>query len=661
MRFGPVPPKNLPEQDPIKVLMLAERWQRASYAQEKWATPAKVAVDMFEGRQWTAEQIAAMGRGRAALKFNIIAPLVRIVQGYFGNNKNDITFSPGQDTLSTEKVAEALTHLEKAIATGCHQEFVDIEVFLDGLISGRGYFNTQLDWSDNDLGEVKTEAADPFSIYPDPDASTYDLNATASFMQQAKWLSLDEIEGNLGKNAMELVRPWTKGQTPMGPLQTVNVNDEISPQRFFGMREDGDNNYWDNFYSMMGDFVDTHRKSIRAIETQYKVREPRNVFIDLETGDKRVIPDSWSADDIQKCIVYAQSVDNPVIVQHRMVERIHWTTMVADLIIYDAPSFYEGYTHTLYAPYFRRGVTRGMTEDLVDPQKEKNKRRSNRAEITARTANGGTMYHQDALDPIEEARLKKYGSTPGFNLKWKGTIKPERIDPAAPPVGQERLEADADEDARRISGVNEAALGNEDARATSGRAIEARQRQSVVSVQPYLDNFRRTKILLGVSHLSIIQRYYTEQRIYRITGEDGKQSQITINQAIQDPASGGKRILNDVTLGKYSAVVDTAPASATFLAAQFDEMMSLLKEVVPIITNPLMAPLAPLVFQASSLDNKEQWVAALQQIAQTPPPMQPGAPGAPPGGGQPAPGPQQVRPQAPPPQGGNVVQMPVRA
>ena len=39
MKFGPVPPKKLPQQDPSKVLLLAEKWQRAAYAQQRWAEP----------------------------------------------------------------------------------------------------------------------------------------------------------------------------------------------------------------------------------------------------------------------------------------------------------------------------------------------------------------------------------------------------------------------------------------------------------------------------------------------------------------------------------------------------------------------------------------------------------------------------------------------
>lgn len=89
-------------------------------------------------------------------------------------NKTDITFLPSHDMRASEDLAEALTRLEKVIAEGSRMPFVDSMIFLDGLVGGRGYFDTRPNFESNDLGEVKTEVADPFSVYPDPDASTYD-------------------------------------------------------------------------------------------------------------------------------------------------------------------------------------------------------------------------------------------------------------------------------------------------------------------------------------------------------------------------------------------------------------------------------------------------------------------------------------------------------
>lgn len=663
MKFGPVPPNRIPQQDPAKVMLLAERWQRSTFAHDKWATPAKEAVDFFEGRQYTDAQLAALKRQkRPALKFNIIAPIVRLVAGYHANNKSDIQFSPGHDNRSTDDVAETLSKLEKAAASDNMLEFVDPDVFMMGLISGRGFYDTRLDWEKNNLGEIKTSYLSPFMVKVDPDADTYDLNESASFIQIDKMVSIDEIEAAFGKNVAELVRPWTMGQTPHSPVMSQVVNGEIAPVRYFGQREDADTSYWDNFYSLLGDFVDTRRKTIRLIETQHKVRELRNVMIDLETGDMKALPLDWGADKIQKALLYAQLVNNPCQVEVRAVERQQWTTMCGDLLLYDAPSLYEGYTTTGYFPYFREGFTRGMVEDLVDPQKEKNKSRSNRVEIESKTANGGWMYHQDSLTPVQKQKLQQFGSTPGVDIEWKGAVdgKPQQIQPSTPSQAYRNLENDSDQDIRRISGVNESALGDTDISNQSGRAIEARQRQAVVSVKTYMDNFRRTKLLLGrYNHLPIFQTYYTEERIYRVTGEDGKKAPIYINQLLLDPVSNTKRILNDLTIGKYSVTVDDGPLSPSFEAAQFDEAMLILAKLGPALGN-YMPIFADLILGMSSLPRKQEWIDRLQKVmaamgipvdgdgAPVPGGMPMGAPGAAPGGAPPGGAP----PLALPAQGG---------
>jgi len=247
------------------------------------------------------------------------------------------------------------------------------------------------------------------------------------------------------------------------------------------------------------------------------------------------------------------------------------------------------------------------------------------------------MVHEDALTPENWIRHKRFSSTPGYTMKWKGEQRPEQIQPAASPVAHERLEKNADEDMRKISGINESALGELD-RVQSGRAIEARQKQAVIAIQLYMDNFARSKSLLGAKRLELIQNHYTEERIYRVLGEDGKYSQVVINRQQQDPSGGAMRILGDVTLGKYTAVVDQAPMSATFASAQFDEMMQLMEKMGPIIQQQLPM-FADLVIDMSTLPRKQEWIQRMQQAAQAAAAAQQAMPpgGAPAAGGAPPP------------------------
>jgi hypothetical protein len=81
---------------------------------------------------------------------------------------------------------------------------------------------------------------------------------------------------------------------------------------------------------------------------------------------------------------------------------------------------------------------------------------------------------------------------------------------------------------------------------------------------------------------------------------------------LADPASGGKRIINDVTVGKYIAEVDTAPLSATFAAAQFDEMMQLL-EMMGKAGLPI-GPFMDIVLAASSIPQKQEFIKRAQEM-----------------------------------------------
>jgi hypothetical protein len=242
-----------------------------------------------------------------------------------------------------------------------------------------------------------------------------------------------------------------------------------------------------------------------------------------------VLPDDWGQDKIQKALLWGEQIGNPL-----RVERA-WSSASSGPRSRRRHPLRRAVVlrplhHDRILPVFPRGVTRGMVEDLIDPQREKNKSRNARIEIEAKTANGGWKYHEDSLDPVQERNLKKFGSAPGVNIKWKGD-KAARADPAASAAdGLREARARADEDVRRISGINESALGEVDIAGASGRAIEARQRQAVVSVQMYMTTSSARRCCSARNHLYIIQNYYTEQRIYRITGDDGKDAQVMINQ-----------------------------------------------------------------------------------------------------------------------------------
>jgi hypothetical protein len=649
MRYGPTAPRGLPIQDPEKLLLLADRWARASAPHDRWAEEAKKCVDYVEGRQWAENVKRSVERqGRPVLTFNEIFPLVRLVLGYHRNNRSDIRAIPGYDGTGEEQIAEAISRVFKQTAEQNQMTAVDAEVFGDGITTARGYYDTRMCFESNDFGEIKTKSVDPFRVKVDPDLDDYDLNK-AGFVIRDEWACIDQIRDLYGQQAADLVMPLSKGLSQVGPIITPNAAaGDIHPIRTFGLEDNDLPEWWGQYNTVLGDYTDPLRRSIRVLEFQYWQTVPTRMFVDLETGDRSPIPDHWDQKKIEKALYFAELRGNPLFVRRQMQKRVRWTTIIGDMMVYDDWSPYDHFTLAGYFAWFRRGFTRGMVHDLISPQDEINKRHMAGVETVMRTANSGWMYHQDALDPVQERQLRNFGSAPGINIKWKGDKEPKRIQPAAPPTSYERLETNAEDKLRRISGVNEAALGEQD-KVQSGRALEAKQRQAVISLQVYMDNHKRTKELVGRQWLNLVQKHYTEQRVFRILGEDGKFMQTVINQEMRDPATGLTSKLNDVTAGKYSVQIDEAPLAASFANAQFEEAL-MLAEKMKIPPQAIM----DIIIDLSSIPRKEEVKQRMQTLLGTAAPVAMGGQS----GAQPAlPGPSLVTAAAP--GGANVVQLPV--
>lgn len=621
------------------LLLMADRWTRSDAAHTEWAARAKMCVDFAEGRQWTADEMRrAEEQDRPILTHNKIGPLVRLVLGYHRNNRYQTSYAPTDDSNSTQDTAEILGKIDKRVSQNNHEAYVDTEVFMDGTLTGRSYYDYRLSFEHNDFGDLVTEATDPFTLRLDPDSSTYDPGKWG-YTMEARWWSIDEIEYTYGCNAAALLLPFIHNGAYRGgiPGALVELQDEITPWRNFGGGNSGDNPSYMPMEAYIANSIDPLRKTIRLIDCQHMIRVMQYTMVNLESGDRTPIPDQFGRADIEKMLAWAQEhyaargKACPIRMTWRPAYRVRWTTIAGDLIVHDDWSPYRSLTKVPFFPWFRRGFARGIVEDLLDPQRGINRVRSAWVDTLERSAHSGWMFHESGMREEEKQKLERYGAAPGINIEWKGNnpaFKPEKIQPSGPPTGLERLEQRETDDLKEISGINDSALGQMDS-AQSGRAIEARQRQSVLGIEPYMDNYKRTKELCGEKKLEIYQQHYTEERLFLLTGEGGKDVATKINYMNELG-----QIVNNVTLGKYCVQADETPLTATFLNAQMEEMMDLVaKGVLPVeLVQDIVVDLSTIpskelvktrinaLLQAKGMMTIEQLVAAVAQNR----PVQPG-------------------------------------
>ena len=122
-------------------------------------------------------------------------------------------------------------------------------------------------------------------------------------------------------------------------------------------------------------------------------------------------------------------------------------------------------------------------------------------------------------------------------------------------------------------------------------------------IQVPLDNLRKTRQYLAEKILGLIQTFYTEERVIRITNEADPlqpREEMVINQMTPEG-----EILNDLTIGEYDVVIGTMPARDSFDEVQFAEALSLRQAGVAIPDDAIV--------QYSHLAKKAELAARLRQ------------------------------------------------
>lgn len=514
--------------------------------------------EYYQGDQWDPDDEAALeSEGRPALTINTILPTVNTILGEQSTRRADIQFKPRRG--GDEEVAHTLTKLYMQISDNNKLDWVEQQVFSDGLImDGRGFFDVRMDFSDHVEGEIRITAKDPLDILIDPDAKDADPK-TWNEVFESKWMTLDEIEELYGKDKAERLLFVAENGMSFGPdsveYQETRFGDTETNDDYFGAGVPGDDEY-------------RNVKALRVVERQHKKLSRAFFFVDPDTGDQRQAPDDWSEAKNKK---FAKQYKLTLI--SKVIRKIRWTVTCDKVVLHDDWSPYNQFTIIPFFCYFRRGRPFGVVRNLLSPQEQLNKIASQELHIVNTTANSGWMVESGSLVGMTADDLEEHGAETGLVLEYaRGTNPPSKIQPNQIPTGLDRIAMKAAANIKTISGVNDSMLGTDSAE-VSGIAIQAKQNRGAIMIQVPLDNLRKARQYLAESILNLIQTFYTEQRVIQVTNEADPlkpREPMVINE--QTPEG---QIINDLTLGEYDVIVATAPARDSFDEVQFAEALSL--------------------------------------------------------------------------------------
>lgn len=513
----------------------------------------------YQGEQWEAEDIAELTEaGRPALTLPIILPIVNTILGEQISRRADVKYKPKKG--GTEEVANILNKLYMHVTAENSYQWVENQVFADGLIIDRGYFDVRIDFSDNIQGEIRIVSKDPLTIIPDPDATEYDPE-TWNEVFETRLVTLEDVEQIYGKKKANQIRFLVDGSNYY-PEDSI----EFMPDSF-GNAVDMPAGVQ---YVLPAGSDERTIKSVRLIERQHKKLSRVDFFVDQRTGDQREVPNNWSEKQVA---AFAKKFGLGVI--SKVKKRVRWTVTCDKVVLHDDWSPYDDFTIIPYFAFFRRGRPFGVVRNLLSAQEQLNKISSQELHIVNTTANSGWIVQTGSLANMDVEDLEKLGSKTGVVIEYhKGFDAPDKITPNTIPTGLDRIGIKAQQHLKTISGVSDAMLGTEGAE-VSGVALESKQARGAVMIQVPLDNLTRTRHMVAKRILKLIQQFYTEERVIQITRDDDPEEgreEIAINQM-----SPEGMVVNDLTVGEYAVVVGSAPSRDSFDEVQFAEALNLRK------------------------------------------------------------------------------------
>jgi len=581
--------------------LVRQNWDRFEYVKQRGHLDyCRQAIRQEEyymggGLQWRRpDRMAMEEKFRYPIEINEVADAVNTALGYQVNNRVDISFKPrGQG--ASEGIATTLSQVAMQVADNNKFQWHESTVFADGLIQRRGYFEIRIAFDDTVRGEVRIGTLDPLDVIPDPDAKSYDPDDWAD-VTISRWLTLDEVEGLYGTAARRKIE--ARGQAVLNEGDFGTDTDD-APRNSFGDWETQDAVY-DAYYSQGGVV------RVRIVDRQYWRMVMTRVVV-YPTGDIRIAENATP----EKLAAWRQA---GCIIMRRPTRRVRWTVSTCDALLFDDWSPMNHFSVVPYFPFFRRGRTKGLVDDTMGPQDLLNSVMTAYNAAVKNTANSGWLVEEESLTgTVDVDDLETEGGRNGLVLEYskQAKNKPEKIKPNPIPAGLADLAQIASAKIKQTSGQN-AAMKGEAKGEPSGIAVQSLQFAAQMSLAVPIDNLARTRHMLAQRILELIQAFYDEPRIFRITKSDPLTGQDTSTelQINWTDAAGNK--LNDLTVGEYDVVITDQPSQVTFDNSQFNQALAMKKEGVNIPDSILI--------KYSTLANKPEIIQAMQsQQSQTNP------------------------------------------
>jgi len=531
------------KQDDHSILKTARRRSRdgATYWRENWDA-AEDDLENLAGEQWDEDiKRERENDGRPCLTNNVLPTFVDQVLGDQRQNRPSIKVSARSTTLpigpdqelkipsrtGSKKytLSEVMSGVVKDIEYSCDAETSYDNAFEASAGSGMGYLRVRTDWVDDQFEqEILIESIEnQFAVIMDP-------SAKKSLYQDMAWCLVDdqmdreEFEEKYPDASVDPVNDENSDESGVWFTEnTVKVCEYFTREcviREMLLMTDGRTLYLDEAEPILDELAEEgitihKRRKVKAHKVIWRKITGNDVLegpIELPWSTIPIIP-VWG----KQIVIKKRKIFRSVIRHSKDAQRMsnYWDSAMTESVALAPKAPFVG----------AEGHIEGRETEWEE----------------ANTTNKAIQTY-----------VPQYPGDPG----------PQRSQPAAVPNAELVLGQTSVDKIKSTLGMFDAsvgAAGNE----TSGRAINARQRQGDRGSFAFIDNLTKSITRVGQLVVEAFPKINDTERTARLKFQDDSEDYVKLNEQIFDDESGEWVTINDLGVAKYDVVVSTGPAFAT--------------------------------------------------------------------------------------------------
>jgi len=466
---------------------------------------------------------------------------------------------------ATEHAAELYEALIRGIEYRSNATLAYEAAMYTAVFGGIGYVRVHVDYCDEDSFDQDVfikRVADPLTVYLDPDIQEYD-GSDARYGFVFEEMPRREAEAKYPEYKGEFSNAGGDGNTPWNGKSHVRVAE------YFWRSEKRD-----TLIALMPE-AGLGKRNVRKSEIAAEVYRTLK--------DAGVIENERPI--VDQTINYAKRIGD------KLVERKDWLGKYIPL------ARLVGQETVVQGQLDRKGHVRA----LLDPQKMYNYHSSGSVEFVALQTKTPWLVDARAIEGnVEawtEANVKNAGVLifNGVDENGNPVPVPQRIQPPPPASGHIEGMQVAQQEMMLVSGQYQAIMGapsNE----TSGKAINARQRQGDNATYHFIDHQALMIRYLGRIILDLIPKVYDTERVIQVIGRDDTRFKVQIapgatqqdgsplvaekKQDMDDASFDAETIaaVLNPAVGKYDVISDVGPSYATQRQEAFNAFSQLIAQ-----------------------------------------------------------------------------------